>query len=355
MMRKWTLALVLVFLFEVGLVASLFITERGSQRSFIATTTEMQVGQVDDIPLPLERVATSTTADSASSSASFPSLNDRNDTAPLAPSTPEVTNVIALPSGVPLQLETTLLSRIEEDINESIGTASSTFVAVLSNDEEGALTRMGIFALVNAERTKEGLPPLSYNATLSAIAEVKALDMITREYFAHESPDGVDVSGLAERYHYDYINVGENLAMGDFVSDADVVRGWMNSPGHRANILNPLYTEIGIAAVYGRSEGRMMWFAVQAFGRPASLCPQPNDPLAAEIKLYEAQLSTMETTLATIREELSSGRLDRSAYNAKVDEYNALVETYNTLITTTKEAIARYNASVEAFNACIAS
>lgn len=354
MMRKWTLALLLVLLFEIGLVATLFFAERGSERSFIATTTEIRSGAVATSSA-LERASTSTTPDIASSSTPLPSLIDRNDTAPLAPRAPVLPGDAALPSGVPPQLETTPLSSIAGEASTPPGGASSTFVALLSDDEEGALTRMGIFVLVNAERAKEGLSPLSYNATLSAIAEVKALDMITRAYFAHESPDGIDVSGLAERYHYDYINVGENLAMGDFVSDADVVRGWMNSPGHRANILNPLYTEIGIAAVYGRSEGRMMWFAVQAFGRPASLCPQPNDALAAEIKLYEAQLSTIETTLATIREELASGRLDRSVYNTKVDEYNALVETYNTLITTTKEAIARYNATVEAFNACIAS
>ncbi len=355
MMRKWTFALVFVLLLEIGLVVTLFVAERGSQRSFVATTTETHTESVTDSSSLLEHRATSTALDTTSSSTPLPSLVDRNDTARFTPSTSESSEDIVMPPGVPLQIQTTPLSNNEGGANDTISTSSSTFVAALSDDEEGALTRMGIFALVNAERTKEGLPPLSYNTTLSAIAEVKALDMITRAYFAHESPDGVDVSGLAERYHYDYINVGENLAMGDFVSDADVVRGWMNSPGHRANILNPLYTEIGIAAVYGRSEGRMMWFAVQAFGRPASLCPQPNDPLAAEIKLYEAQLSSIEATLAIFREELASGRLDRNAYNAKVDEYNALVETYNTLITTTKEAIARYNATVEAFNACIAS
>jgi uncharacterized protein YkwD len=53
---------------------------------------------------------------------------------------------------------------------------------------------------------------------------------------------------LAKKVNYEYVVVGENLAEGDFTSDADLVKGWMDSPGHRANILNTKYEEIGIAS-----------------------------------------------------------------------------------------------------------
>jgi uncharacterized protein YkwD len=356
MKRTWIMILVGAFFVEIILVLSPFLFESERTTPFVATpsapasrtpvvrsTTTAPVAHVTP-PSSAKVITPFREEQEAPAATSSIALRDTEDaTVSVRPSevvTPSERSV-ALP-GV-LVLEKPFVA------------SATPATIVLSEEETGALTRAGILALVNVERAKGDLPPLSYNATLTVIAEVKTLDMITRTYFAHESPDGVDIAGLADRYHYDYLNIGENLAMGDFVSDADVMSGWMNSPGHRANILNPKYTEIGIAAIEGMNDGRMMWYAVQEFGRPAALCPKPDPQLAESITRHEGELATLEVTLTALRETLNVQTLERFVYNAKVDEYNALVSNYNMLISTTKDAIARYNASVEAFNACIAA
>lgn len=242
-------------------------------------------------------------------------------------------------------------------IDSQASVASSSSPSSVSHStatpSETGLTALGILSIVNKERTDRGLTPLQLNSTLRVIAEVKTADMIALQYFAHVAPDGTDIGILANRYHYEYLRVGENLAMGDFTSDADVMAGWMNSPGHRANILNPEYTEIGIAALQGMHDGRLMWYAVQEFGRPAALCPKPDTLLGKKIALYEEQLKTLEQTLTTLRTEIESGTGDREVLNAKIKDYNTIVDLYNKLIALTKEAVGVYNVQVESYNTCI--
>ena len=209
--------------------------------------------------------------------------------------------------------------------------ASSTASTTLSKDlgipnTQGALNQKDIFDIVNKERAALGLSSLSFNTRLSAMAEIKAVDMINKNYFAHVSPDGTDVKKLAERMNYEYLNLGENLAMGDFVSSKDVMNGWMNSPGHRANILNKNYTEIGISAVEGSYQGRMVWWAVQEFGRPIALCSKPDSSLHDKVTLEEAEITRLDTLLANLRTLLDNSAFDRDAYNAKIDEFNAQLE-----------------------------
>ena len=185
------------------------------------------------------------------------------------------------------------------------------------------------------------------------MAEGKAVDMINKQYFAHVSPDGTDVAKLSKVYGYDYIFLGENLAMGDFVSSWDVMQGWMNSPGHRANILNKNYSEIGISALEGNYNGRVVWYAVQEFGRPLSACPSPDNALEGRIVGEEAQISATEQTLLTLRTTIEQSSAGQSAYNALVEQYNILVDKYNILVASTKADISNFNAGVSAFNMCI--
>lgn len=220
---------------------------------------------------------------------------------------------------------------------------------------EGALNQYDILVIVNKERATAGLPPLTYNTRLSAIAEIKAVDMINKQYFAHVAPDGTDIAALAKRYSYLYLNLGENLAMGDFVSSAEVMDGWMHSPGHRANILNKNYTEIGISAVQGTYQGNYIWFAVQEFGRPLDACPAADDTLKVTIDAEEATLTQDEVKLAAYKSQLNSGGLSRESYNQIVAEYNALVDQYNILVGKTKQDVAVYNEQVNAFNTCVGS
>ncbi len=217
----------------------------------------------------------------------------------------------------------------------------------------GALNQQDIFIIVNRERVAVGLPALTYNKRLSAIAEIKAVDMINKQYFAHVAPDGTDIAALAKRYAYQYLNLGENLAVGDFRSSAEVMTGWMNSPGHKANILNKNYTEIGISAVQGNYEGHYVWFAVQEFGRPMDACPKTDETLKVTIDAEEATLSQEEAQLAAYKKQLDSGSLDRESYNQVVAEYNALVDEYNILVGKTKQDVATYNEEVHTFNTCV--
>lgn len=220
------------------------------------------------------------------------------------------------------------------------------------NPQGGPLDPYEIILLTNKERVAAGLPALSFEQHLGAMATAKANDMIQKQYFAHVSPDGIDLTKLAQTHGYLYLNVGENLALGDFTSSADVVSGWMHSPGHRANILNKNFTEIGVSAILGNYEGRNVWYAVQEFGRPLSDCTLPDVALKQKIETYQSEISSLATALSTLQSAILSSNLDQATYNAKVADYNSLIESYNALVTTMKGDIKTYNAQVESYNTC---
>jgi uncharacterized protein YkwD len=113
--------------------------------------------------------------------------------------------------------------------------------------------------LLNRERTERGLPPLRENNLLSAASLEHSLDMVRRRYFEHTSPDGSDVRDRLRAVGYSRgvsASTGENIAYG-FAGDstpAAIVRIWMNSPPHRADILRRTFTEIGIGIAPGAPE-----------------------------------------------------------------------------------------------------
>ncbi len=233
-----------------------------------------------------------------------------------------------------------------------VPTATSTSDTVTPN-ANGVLNENDILLIVNTERKTQGLGLLTYNKKLAAMALTKAKDMIAKQYFAHVAPDGTDVVMLAERNLYDYLNIGENLAMGDFVSSQDVMTGWMNSPGHRANILNKNYTELGISAIEGNYQGRIVWYAVEEFGRPASTCTKPDDVLQQKIVADEAQIATMQASLDVKLTQMKDPNMDRNTYNAMVADYNNIVNVFNSLAASIKAEIIAFNAIVDQFNACL--
>ncbi len=238
--------------------------------------------------------------------------------------------------------------------SSSIKVMASTSVSdIASPNTNGDLNENDILVIVNSERKAQGLGALSYNKKLAAMALSKAKDMIAKQYFAHVAPDGTDVVKLAERNAYDYLNIGENLAMGDFVSSQDVMTGWMNSPGHRANILNKNYTEIGISAIEGNYEGRIVWYAVQEFGRPASTCTKPGAELQQKIVTDEAQIAVLQSNLDIKLSQMKDPNLDRATYNAMVVDYNSIVNVYNGLAASIKAEIIVFNALVDDFNLCL--
>lgn len=119
----------------------------------------------------------------------------------------------------------------------------------------------------NQQRSESALKRLSPNPLLEAAAKLKANDMATRGYFSHNTPDGKTPWEFLREVGYRYQAAGENLAV-NFTDSRDVTQAWMNSPSHRANILNANYTEIGIATARGTYKGQDAIFVVQYFGKP---------------------------------------------------------------------------------------
>lgn len=130
------------------------------------------------------------------------------------------------------------------------GDDSSRTVSKLKADENHILGQ------VNEERAKAGLAPLKIDYRLVSTARAKSQDMIDNGYFAHESPvlgspfEQLKRAGISYRY------AGENIAGNTSASRA--MEAWMNSPGHRVNILNPEFTHIGIGVMDGGPYGKMM-------------------------------------------------------------------------------------------------
>ncbi|MEX2514784.1 MAG: CAP domain-containing protein [Candidatus Paceibacterota bacterium] len=123
--------------------------------------------------------------------------------------------------------------------------------------------------LANEDRGKEGLNALEPNEKLKRAAQLKADHMAELGYFAHDAPDGTTPWEWFAQAGYEYEAAGENLAI-NFSDSADVERAWMDSPGHRENILEEGFTEIGIATAIGEYEGDETVFVVQLFGRPTA-------------------------------------------------------------------------------------
>jgi len=144
---------------------------------------------------------------------------------------------------------------------------TSTFIALPSSKNFAAIFATVLIDQTNEKRGEEHLGTLAYNIQLEDAAKMKAEDMATNGYFAHNSPEGKTPWDWIEKAQYDFSAAGENLAV-NFVDSKDVTEAWMRSPTHRANIVNPNYTEIGIATAQGVYKGRTAIFVVQMFGRP---------------------------------------------------------------------------------------
>ncbi|MER2008154.1 MAG: SafA/ExsA family spore coat assembly protein [Psychrobacillus sp.] len=105
-----------------------------------------------------------------------------------------------------------------------------------------------VIKLVNVERANAGLSPLSYDWELGRVAQYKSQDMHDQKYFSHTSPVYGTPFTMMKNFGISYKSAGENIAQGQTTAKA-VVNAWMNSEGHRANILNKNYTHIGVGYV----------------------------------------------------------------------------------------------------------
>jgi uncharacterized protein YkwD len=142
---------------------------------------------------------------------------------------------------------------------------------------DGAFWRSEILRLVNQERQAQGVSPVTLNDTLADEAAEYACEMIHYDFFGHTNPTtGSTLTDRAAEVHYDFWIIGENLAAGQR-SPAQVMAEWMDSPCHRENIMNPAFTELGVAVRVGGDYG---FYWVQEFGRPFSAQPYGGPPYA---------------------------------------------------------------------------
>lgn len=145
----------------------------------------------------------------------------------------------------------------EPAAGDSAGTGSEGRQAEMTQAE-------AILKLVNQERKKAGVPALTLSDQLTNIAYIKAKDMADKNYFSHESPTYGSPFDMLKKFGVSYTAAGENIAAGQKTAE-EVMNSWMNSSGHKANILNKNYTQLGVGFYRGGQYGTE-W--VQLFTRP---------------------------------------------------------------------------------------
>ena len=148
----------------------------------------------------------------------------------------------------------------------SVDGGSGTFKLRLK--DHGSLDKITrkVVRLTNRERKRKGIEELSFNSKLQKAAQSHTDDMDrTGRYLAHDSSDGRVLRDRVDAVDYDWSYISENAAVGQ-ASPKAVVQSWMNSPGHRANMLDPEIQEIGVGYAIDDVSGRPYW--VQNFGSP---------------------------------------------------------------------------------------
>ena len=127
--------------------------------------------------------------------------------------------------------------------------------SIRAAEPDNEITTENVLALMNAYRAEAGLPALHEDATLDAVAGDRMHDMEDGGWWSHESPEGRSPFAWLSTRAYDYDYAGENLACG-FETARLLVSSWMESPGHRENIMGVQYHDVGIAIIDGSTKGR---------------------------------------------------------------------------------------------------
>ena len=156
-----------------------------------------------------------------------------------------------------------------------VASCASARDAVAGRDSD-ATVRERVVDLVNAARSKgrrcgserfAPAPPLTASSRLDDAADAHARDMARRNYFDHRGRDGKQPRDRVVRAGYQFRLTGENIAFGPETAE-EVVAGWLDSPGHCANIMEPRFEHIGVGVATGKKRERIYW--VQTFGAPRS-------------------------------------------------------------------------------------
>ncbi|MFI5275245.1 MAG: CAP domain-containing protein [Candidatus Saccharimonadales bacterium] len=154
-----------------------------------------------------------------------------------------------------------------------------------------------LLADTNTQRELNDDSSLALNSQLTQAAQTKANDMATRNYWSHNSPDGRTPWSFISASGYQFAAAGENLAYG-FNSSNDIMNGWMNSPEHRTNVLNKVFTQIGfgIANAPNYQGHGPETVVVAMYGEPASLVSTDNAPVSAPSSMPAVVVSAPKAT-----------------------------------------------------------
>lgn len=184
------------------------------------------------------------------------------------------------------------------------------------------ITSDGVIKLVNKARNEAGVPVLVKNSLLQKAAAEKAHDMFEQNYFAHVSPSGKTPWDFIEKAGYNYQLAGENLAI-NYTDIKEQQNAWMDSPLHRKNILNPAFSEIGVAVEVGVIDGHKTIITVQEFGTSIAKVAGTSDVAPIVIQSQKDSVdnvigkTTSPTTISSV---------------AKTAEFNLNNEMFNNFI-----------------------
>lgn len=178
-------------------------------------------------------------------------------------------------------------------------------IAIKTSDYLASVLPSVLVDLANEKRNEVSLSSLKVNPKLEEAAKLKAKDMAEKGYFAHYSPEGISPWYWMNQSGYGFVFAGENLAI-NFDDSSAVNTAWMNSPGHKANILNSKYTEIGIATYKGIYNGKETIFVVEMFGAPAQEIIHTASSLPIPTENSLIQLAEIETKTEDVAGESKS-------------------------------------------------
>lgn len=164
-------------------------------------------------------------------------------------SKPEVTTEITTQAKPEVTTEITTQAKPETTTEKVTQTTTEATTETTTSAQSGSYAQQ-VLNLVNAERAKYSLSPLTLNSSVSKVAQAKAEDMKNNSYFSHTSPTYGSPFDMLKQFGISYSTAGENIAKGQKTPQA-VVNAWMNSEGHRANILNKNFTQLGVGYVGG--------------------------------------------------------------------------------------------------------
>jgi hypothetical protein len=193
---------------------------------------------------------------------------------------------------------------------------------------------VGLLQATNIQRSAQNEAELQLNSQLSAAAQAKANDMVQRNYWSHVTPDGNEPWWFVNKAGYQYQSVGENLAYGFTTSDTTIA-GWMNSPGHRANILNSQYQDVGfgiansdnfdsngqqtiVVAMYGLAATTAATTASTPANSVATHTPATEVPASATSKPANALTNTANPGTVAAAQTTTSTPTDTTADHAVI-------------------------------------